>query len=104
MSDQVEARWSAPSTELTPLNYVVMYHTVGSQDITNITFPGSPIPDAVISNLLPLTTYSFQVQAVFQEASGTTGEFIVTTEPGMPLLCSHHCWHANPCNTLEGRI
>ena len=85
MSDRVGVRWSAPFTGSEPTNYVLMYHAVGSQDIMNITYPGDQIPqNPGIDNLLPLTTYSVQVQAIFEEGGpGTTGELIVTTEPGM---------------------
>ena len=85
MSDKVGLRWIAPFSDFKPRSYVVMYHAVGSQDIKNITYTGQNIPpNAGIDNLLPLTTYSVQVQAIFEEGnSSTTGEFIVTTEPGM---------------------
>ena len=84
-SDTVGVRWIAPFTESEPTDYVLMYHAVGSQDIMNITYSGDRIPtNPGIDNLLPLTTYSVQVQAIFEGgASGTTGEFIVTTKPGM---------------------
>ena len=85
-SNQARASWSAPNNQ--PMNYVVMYREVGSQVTTNLTFPGDPLPDGVIRNLLPSTTYSVQVQAIFGGNSGTTGEFIVTTLPGMFVQCS----------------
>ena len=88
-SNQVKASWLAPDVAR-PMNYVVMYREVGSQVTTNLTFPGDPLPDGVIRNLLPSTTYSVQVKAIFNGGnSGTTGEFIVTTLPGMCLSCAH---------------
>ena len=92
-SNQARASWSAPAARNQPMHYVVMYREVGSQVTTNLTYPAKFIPDVVIRNLLPSTTYSVQVQAIFSgEDSGTTDEFIVTTLAGMRLACAH-------CNT-----
>ena len=88
MHNEFKATWIAPETP--PLGYVLMYRPLGSQETTTISYPGATIPNAVIGNLLPTTTYSVQVRAEFREGqSGTTGEFIVTTEAGMPLSCAH---------------
>ena len=89
-SNQAKASWTAPAAPNQPMNYVVMYREVGSQVTTNLTFPGATIPDSVIRDLLPSTAYSVQVKAIFGGGnSGTTGEFIVTTLPGMCLCCAH---------------
>ena len=88
MRNEFKATWIAPETP--PLGYVLMYRPLGSQETTTISYRGSNIPNAVIGNLLPTTTYSVQVRAEFYGGrSGTTGEFIVTTEAGMPLSCAH---------------
>ena len=90
MSNEFKATWNAPYFSTMPSRYVLMYRPLGSQETTTISYPGATIPDAVIGNLLPTTTYSVQVRAEFREGqSGTTGEFIVTTEAGMPLSCAH---------------
>ena len=89
-SNQARASWTAPTAPNQPMNYVVMYREVGSQVTTNLTLPGDRLPDGLIRDLLPSTTYSVQVQAIFNGGnSGTTGEFIVTTLPGMCLSCAH---------------
>ena len=91
-SNQAKASWRPPAAlNNQPMYYVVMYREVGSQVTTNLTYPGATIPDdSVIHDLLPSTTYSVQVQAIFNGGdSGTTGEFIVTTSPGMCLSCAH---------------
>ena len=88
-SNEFKATWIAPYFD-TPSGYVLMYHPLGSQETTTMDFPGGNLPDEVIGNLLPTTTYSVQVRAEFSGGqSGTTGEFIVTTEAGMPLSCAH---------------
>ena len=88
MSNEFKATWISPETP--PSRFVLMYRALGSQETTTISYPGATIPNAVIGNLLPTTTYSVQVRAEFREGqSGTTGEFIVTTEAGMPLSCAH---------------
>ena len=92
-SNQARASWRPPAASNRPMHYVVMYREVGSQVTINLTYPGKFLPDGVIYNLLPSTTYSVQVQAIFSgEDSGTTDEFIVTTLAGMHLSCAH-------CNT-----
>ena len=88
MRNEFKATWIAPETP--PLGYVLMYRPLGSQETTTMSYRGATIPNAVIGNLLPTTTYSVQVRAEFGEGrSGTTGEFIVTTEAGMPLSSVH---------------
>ena len=90
MRNEFKATWNAPFSPTPSSNYVLMYRPLGSQETTTISYPGATIPNAVIGNLLPTTTYSVQVRAEFREGqSGTTGEFIVTTEAGMPLSCAH---------------
>ena len=90
MSTEFKATWIAPYSPTPPSGYVLMYRALGSQETTTISSPGPTIPDGVIGNLLPTTTYSVQVRAEFPGGqSGTTGEFVVTTEAGMPLYCAH---------------
>ena len=90
MRNEFKATWNAPFSPIPPSGYVLMYRPLGSQETTTINYGGATIPNAVIGNLLPTTTYSVQVRAEFREGqSGTTGEFIVTTEAGMPLSCAH---------------
>ena len=89
-SNEFKATWNAPFSPTPSSGFVLMYHPLESQETTTIDFPGGNLPDAVIGNLLPTTTYSVQVRAEFPGGqSGTTGEFIVTTEAGMPLSCAH---------------
>ena len=90
MSNEFKATWNAPYSTTSSSRFVLMYRPLGSQETTTISYPGATIPNAVIGNLLPTTTYSVQVRAEFTGGrSGTTGEFIVTTEAGMPLSCAH---------------
>ena len=90
MRNEFKATWNTPFSPTLPLRYVLMYRPLGSQETTTISYPGHTIPNAVIGNLLPTTTYSVQVRAEFTGGqSGTTGEFIATTEAGMPLSCAH---------------
>ena len=89
-SNEFKATWIAPYFDTLSSGYVLMYHPLGSQETTTISYPIDNTPDEVIGNLLPTTTYSVQVRAEFLGGqSGTTGEFIVTTEAGMPLSCAH---------------
>ena len=89
-SNEFKATWIAPYFDTLPSGYVLMYRPLGSQETTTMDFPGGRLPNEVIGNLLPTTTYSVQVRAEFTGGrSGTTGEFIVTTEAGMPLSCAH---------------
>ena len=96
MSNEFKTTWITPYSSTLPSGYVLMYRALGSQETTTISYPGPTIPDEVIGNLLPTTTYSVQVRAEFPGGqSGTTGEFIVTTEAGMPLSSAHfNKWHA----------
>ena len=91
MRNEFKATWIAPFSPTPPSGYVLMYRPLGSQETTTIISQGPTIPNEVIGNLLPTTTYSVQVRAEFHDEgqSGTTGEFIVTTEAGMPLSCAH---------------
>ena len=91
MRNEFKATWNAPFSPTLPSRYVLMYRPLGSQETTTMSYRGATIPNAVIGNLLPTTTYSVQVRAEFTgNRSGTTGEFIVTTEAGMPLSCAHY--------------
>ena len=95
MSTEFKATWIAPYSSTQPSGYVLMYRALGSQETTTISYPGPTIPDGVIGNLLPTTTYSVQVRAEFPGGqSGTTGEFIVTIKAGMSLSSAHfNKWH-----------
>ncbi len=95
MSNEFKATWIAPYSSTLASIFVLMYRALGSQENTTINYPGATIPDGVVGNLLPTTSYSVQVRAEFPEGqSGTTGEFIVTTKAGMPLSSAHfNKWH-----------
>ena len=90
--------WVAPN-DATPDQYNLMYRAVESQTATNMTFTGAILPNPTIGNLLPQTTYSVQVEAVFNPPqSSTTNEFIVTTLPGTCMLCTY-CFTIGTCKS-----
>ena len=93
--------WVAPNDGI-PAQYNLMYRAVDSQNTTVKMFNGAILPNPTIGNLLPQTTYSVQVEAVFNPAppqSSTTNEFIVTTLPGTCMLCTY-CFTIGTCKSM----
>ena len=93
--------WVAPNDGI-PAQYNLIYRAMESQTTANMTFPGTTLPNPTIGNLLPQTTYSVQVEAVFNPPqSSTTNEFIITTLPGVCVcVCVLYCFAIGTCISM----
>ena len=75
--------WGEPFNNLDP---IVNYTVSCSGDVTcppNFTTPDNTTRNHTITNLTPMTTYTFSVVATNSIGSGEAGEGQVTTPPGM---------------------